>query len=216
MNTDGIFWLGQSAFRIEAAGKVLYIDPYNLEGSPPKADLILITHAHFDHCSNEDVKKIVKKDSVIAAAESCEGKLDQESRSLRPGDSFVEMGFAVRALRAYNIDRNYHPRSNGWLGFVVTLPDRRTLYHAGDSDYIPEMRDLKNIDVAFLPVGGIYTMNAEEAAEAALAIAPKIAVPMHYGSVVGSASDAEKFVSLLKGKVKTAVMGLPRAKLQEG
>jgi len=207
LNTDGIFWLGQSAFRIESGGKALYIDPYMLEDSAKKADIILITHAHFDHCSAEDVKKIIKKDSIVAAAESCGGKLDCDIKSMRPGDRLDEAGFSVRAVRAYNNDKNFHPKSNGWLGFVINLPDGRTVYHAGDSDHIDEMKDIKNIDIALLPVGGTYTMNAEEAAGAALSISPKIAVPMHYGSVVGSVADAEKFASLLKGKIKTVILG---------
>ncbi|MEA2081740.1 MAG: MBL fold metallo-hydrolase [Elusimicrobiota bacterium] len=207
VNTDGIFWLGQSAFRIESGDKTLYIDPYNIPAAEKKADLILITHAHFDHCSSGDVKKIVKKNTLIAAAESCVGKLESEIKTLRTGDRFDKAGFSVEAVRAYNTNKDFHPMNNGWLGFVISLPDGRRIYHAGDTDVIDEMKDIKNIDIAFLPVGGTYTMNAEEAAAAARIISPKIAVPMHYGSVVGSAADAEKFAVLLKDTIKTVIMG---------
>ncbi len=206
MRTDGIFWLGQSAFRIESGGKILYIDPYNIADTDKKADLILITHAHFDHCSPADVKKIIKKNTIIAVAESCGGKFESAIKTVRPGDRFDEAGFSVEAVRAYNTNKNFHPKSNGWLGFVINLPDGRKLYHAGDTDNIPEMKDIKNIDIAILPVGGTYTMNAEEAAQAALVLSPKIAMPMHYGSVVGSFADAEKFAELLKDKIKTVIM----------
>ncbi|MBU2528577.1 MAG: MBL fold metallo-hydrolase [Candidatus Omnitrophota bacterium] len=207
MNTDGIFWLGQSAFRIESGGKVLYIDPYMITDPAKKADIILITHAHFDHCSVGDIQQITKKDSFIVSAESCAGKFENEVKTMRAGDVLDAAGFTVVAVRAYNTDKNFHPKSSGWLGFVVTLPDGRRIYHAGDTDNIPEMKDIKNIDIAFLPVGGTYTMDAEEAASAALVISPKIAVPMHYGSVVGSSADAGQFASLLKGKIKTVIMG---------
>ncbi|MCD6310983.1 MAG: MBL fold metallo-hydrolase [Elusimicrobia bacterium] len=207
INTNGIFWLGQSAFRIESNGKTLYIDPYNIAETDKKADLILITHAHFDHCSFDDVKKIIKKSSVIATAESCEGKFETEIKPLRAGDRFDESGFSIEAVRAYNTEKNFHPKSNGWLGFVINLPDGRRIYHAGDTDVIDEMKDIKNIDIAFLPVGGTYTMDAEEAAAAARMISPKIAVPMHYGSIVGSLADAEKFAELLKDKIKTVILG---------
>ncbi|MBA3065989.1 MBL fold metallo-hydrolase [bacterium] len=203
----GIFWLGQSAFRIESQGKILYIDPYNITDADKKADLILVTHAHFDHCSPPDVKKIMKKGTIIAAAESCESKFENEIKTMRPGDRFDEAGFSVEAVRAYNTNKNFHPKSNGWLGFVINLPDRRKVYHAGDTDNIPDMKDIKNIDIALLPVGGTYTMTPEEAAEAALVLSPKIAIPMHYGSIVGSPGDADKFAALLKGKIKVVIMG---------
>ena len=206
MKTDGIFWLGQSAFRIESLGKILYIDPYNITNADKKADLILVTHAHFDHCSPDDVKKILKKTTVIAAAESCEGKFENEIKAMRTGDKFDESGFSVEAVRAYNTNKKFHPKSNGWLGFVVTLPDGRRIYHAGDTDVIDEMKDIKNIDIALLPVGGTYTMDAEEAAAAARMISPKIAVPMHYGSIVGSRADAENLAELLKDNIKTVLL----------
>ncbi|MGA2192472.1 MAG: MBL fold metallo-hydrolase [Nitrospirota bacterium] len=191
-------WLGHDTFKIESEGKIVYTDPFRLPDGLPKADLILITHEHYDHCSPEDVAKIIKKDTVIVAPGDCEGKLSGNVRLVKPGDKISELGIPIEAVRSYNTNKQFHPKSNNWVGYIFTIEGQR-IYLAGDTDYIPEMKDYR-CDIALIPVSGTYVMTAEEAAKAAADIKPQVAVPMHYGSIVGSESDAEKFVRLYKGK----------------
>ncbi|MDY6825215.1 MAG: MBL fold metallo-hydrolase [Thermodesulfobacteriota bacterium] len=210
MSTTDVFlekikWLGHDAFRIDAE-KVIYIDPYEI-GSGPAADLILITHEHFDHCSPADVKKIQGENTVVITESQSAAKLAGNVRVVKPGETVTEQGVAVEAVPAYNTDKDFHPRENGWLGFIVTVDGVR-VYHAGDTDMIPEMADI-DADIAMLPVSGTYVMTADQAVEAALTINPKIAVPMHYGSVVGGDADAEAFRKALEGKIEVHI--LPRS-----
>jgi len=198
---ENIHWLGHDGFRIEA-GKTVYIDPYQIPGGPV-ADLILITHEHFDHCSPDDVAKIQGPGTVIVTEKDSARKLTGDIRVVAPGDTVVVNGIRVLAVPAYNLDKTFHPRSKGWLGFVVEIDGIR-LYHAGDTDNIPEMKELQ-VDIALLPVSGTYVMTAEEAACAAMAVGPKVAIPMHYGSVVGSGSDAQTFKTALEGKVSVVI-----------
>jgi L-ascorbate metabolism protein UlaG (beta-lactamase superfamily) len=190
-----IEWLGHASVKISNR-KVLYFDPYHIS-SKEKADFILITHEHFDHFSMEDIKKIAKPSTIIFASSQCEVSGEWKVFHLSPGEEKVEEGLKVEAIPAYNINKSFHLKSEEKLGYVVTIEGKR-IYHAGDTDLIPEMSSLKGIDIAFLPVGGTYTMNAEEAARAVEIIKPKVAVPIHYGSIVGSKKDAEKFKSLVK------------------
>ena len=193
----GITWLGHDGFRIEAGGKVIYVDPFKIAGGP-EADLILITHDHFDHNSPDDVAKVAGAGTVLVGpadvAASYEGSPDfkGEVRTLSPGGKIEIDGVAVEGVTAYNTNKKFHPKANRWLGYVIGIGGRR-IYHAGDTDLIPEMSNLKDIDVALLPVSGTYVMTASEACEAARVIAPKVAVPMHWGEIVGGAADAEEF-----------------------
>jgi len=197
--TTGLHWLGHDSFRIEWEGITIYIDPYRLKGGPP-ADLILITHDHGDHCSPEDVQRIRKADTIIVTVASAAAKLGGAAEIILPGDERTVKGVHIRAVPAYNTNKfrspgnPFHPREKGFVGFVLTLGDRR-IYHTGDSDHIPEMADIKT-DVALLPVSGIYVMTAKEAAEAARAINPKLAIPMHVGADIGELSATETFKSL--------------------
>ncbi len=197
-----IVWLGHDAFRVEAE-KRIYIDPYQIE-SGPKADVILITHDHFDHCSPEDVAKIQQADSVIVTEKDSAKKLKGDVRVVRPGESVTVDGIRVEAVPAYNTDKQFHPKANGWLGFIVEIDGVR-LYHAGDTDFIPEMHDFKT-DIALLPVSGTYVMTADEAVQAALAMKPALAIPMHYGAIVGGQTDAERFKEALSGKVEVVIL----------
>lgn len=198
-----ISWLGHDSFRIDAAATI-YIDPYNLSDGNPPADIILVTHAHFDHCSPEDIARIQKDGTIIFTEKDSASKLSGDVRIMKSGDTAGAAGMRFSAVPAYNIDKQFHPRSNGWLGFVIETEDVR-LYHAGDTDFIPEMRELA-ADIALLPVSGTYVMNAEEAVEAALAIAPQIAVPMHFGAIIGSRQDAESFQRALQGRVDVRIL----------
>ncbi len=190
---ENIHWLGHDSFRLEGEVTV-YIDPWKLPPGSPKADVILITHDHYDHCSPEDVAKIQKPDTVIVTIPAAAKKLKGEVRTVKPGDKITVKGIEVEAVPAYNTDKPFHPKGAGHVGFIVTLGGKR-IYHAGDTDFIPEMKGLK-VDIALLPVSGTYVMTAEEAARAADAIKPEVAIPMHYGEIVGSERDAERFREL--------------------
>jgi len=191
-------WLGHASFRIEGTNSTVYIDPWKLEGSVP-ADLVCITHSHFDHLSTEDVEKISKPSTVIVGPADCKIKFGAAFKILAPGDKLTVGDVAVEAVPAYNIGKDYHPKKNGWVGYVVTVDGVR-IYHAGDTDVIPEMADIKT-DVALLPVGGTYTMTVQQAVQAVDQIKPKIVVPMHCGDIVGTMEDRKTFESLSKAPV---------------
>jgi L-ascorbate metabolism protein UlaG (beta-lactamase superfamily) len=197
-----IHWLGHDSFRIDA-GPTIYFDPFRIEPGPT-ADIIFISHDHYDHCSPEDVAKIQGPETVIVTSQSCAMKLTGTLQGVAPGESLTVKGIPVRVVPAYNINKKFHPKKKGWLGFVVQIDGVR-IYHAGDTDLIPEMQEIQ-ADIALLPVSGIYVMTAEEAAEAALTIKPALAVPMHYGTLVGEAADAERFSRLLEGKIQVKIL----------
>ena len=199
---DKITWLGHDGFRIDA-GKTIYFDPYQIAGGPV-ADLILVSHDHFDHCSPEDIQKIQGSKTIIVTEKDCAKKLAGDIRVMKAGDILDLEEVKVEAVPSYNVDKDFHPKKKGWLGFVVETEGVR-VYHAGDTDFIPEMKELK-VDIAFLPVSGTYVMTAEQAVKAALAIGPKLAIPMHYGSIVGDAQDAVRFKAALDGKVDVRIM----------
>jgi L-ascorbate metabolism protein UlaG (beta-lactamase superfamily) len=200
---DKLHWLGHDTFRLDGP-PVIYFDPWQLKGKLPVADLILITHEHHDHCSPDDVRKIRGRDTVILAGGSAAESLSG-ARAVRPGDHVSIAGVDIEAVRAYNLDKfrapgvPFHPKESNHVGYVVTFGGVR-VYHAGDTDGIPEMDGLQ-CDVALLPVSGKYVMTAEEAAEAAHTLNPQIAVPMHYGSSIGSPGDGKRFAKMYGGEV---------------
>ncbi|MGC8825524.1 MAG: MBL fold metallo-hydrolase [Anaerolineae bacterium] len=186
-----IHWLGHDAFRIDT-DKVIYIDPYQLEAGEPKADIILITHDHFDHYSPDDVQKLLKPGTTVVSIAAVTKKVRGAAvQTVKPGDKVTVQGMDIEAVPAYNVDKQFHPKSAGHVGFIVTVDGVR-IYHAGDTDFIPEMKGFR-VDIALLPVSGTYVMTAEEAVQAAGAIQPKLAIPMHYGAIVGGLSDAQRF-----------------------
>jgi L-ascorbate metabolism protein UlaG (beta-lactamase superfamily) len=197
-----IHWLGHDAIRIDGS-TVVMVDPFQVSATKP-ADLILISHEHFDHASPEDVAKIIKKDSVIVTDAASAKKLEGEIKVVAPGDKLTVKGVEIEIGPAYNTNKEFHPKSAGMLSFIFKLDGVR-FYHAGDTDFIPEMRQLE-VDIAFLPVSGTYVMTADEAVQAARAIKPGIAIPMHYGALVGSEDDAKKFKKALDGQIEVVIL----------
>jgi L-ascorbate metabolism protein UlaG (beta-lactamase superfamily) len=196
---DGIDFLGHDSFRITGS-KTIYIDPWKLRGSPPPADIILVTHGHSDHLSPGDIARLSTPATVVVGPAEVTGQLKGDTRTVAPGDTVTVQGVVVSAVPAYNVSKFrspgvvFHPAADGKVGYVVEMDGRR-IYHAGDTDAIPEMAQI-DVDVALVPVSGTFVMTAEEAAEACRTLHTKVAVPMHYGVVAGSASDAQRFKEL--------------------
>jgi L-ascorbate metabolism protein UlaG (beta-lactamase superfamily) len=200
---DNIHWLGHDTFKITGE-KVVFTDPFKLK-RPDKADIILITHEHYDHCSPEDVAKIQTGKTIILAPADCAGKLKGDIKTVRPGDKLAIDGVEIEAVPSYNTNKQFHTKDRGWVGYIFTINGKR-IYLAGDTDYIPEMHTFGDIDIALLPVSGTYVMTADEAVKAALDIRPKLAIPMHFGKIVGEKADAEKFSAALKGKIEVRIL----------
>ncbi|MEW5692400.1 MAG: MBL fold metallo-hydrolase [Candidatus Hydrogenedentota bacterium] len=192
------YWLGHASFRIEAQGLLVYLDPYNVKDYKADADIILITHNHYDHLSLQDINRLKKSDTSIVLPEFDKGSISGTNLVyLKPGASIVVKTINIEGVAAYNTNKAFHPKNNNWLGYIVNISNKR-IYHAGDTDVTAEMKNLQNIDIALLPVGGTYTMTANEAALAANTLKPKYVVPMHWGSIVGSKNDALSFSKLVK------------------
>jgi len=177
-----IKWLAHAGFLIKTPKKIIYVDPYEGQFSE-KADLILVTHSHFDHCSPEKIAKIQKKETIVVAPSDCISKIKGNVKAIKVGETAVFGDVKVKAVEAYNVKRfrspgnPFHPAGFG-MGYLINA-EGKVIYHAGDTDFIPEMRKLGHVDVALVPSGGTYTMDNPEAAEAAVAINPKVVVPMH-------------------------------------
>jgi len=200
-----IHWLHHSSFRIEAAGRVIYMDPFQIKTDKP-ADYIFITHSHYDHMSIDDIKKVATKDTLIICPKECEKPLkDFKKRVVVPGERFELGDIQVEVVPAYNNFKPFHPKKDLKVGYVIEINNAR-IYHAGDTDFIKEMKDLKNITVAMVPIGGMFTMDPKEAAQAINAIKPEIAVPMHYGYKIGKKENAAEFKALVDKTIKVEVM----------
>jgi L-ascorbate metabolism protein UlaG (beta-lactamase superfamily) len=211
MLIDSLEWLGHSGFRIRTREGVIYIDPYRVKDGP-EADLILITHGHYDHFSPQDVERLSNKRTWLVGPAAVAERVSGQVHSIAPGEMLedeIVRGVHVSALAAYNTSKRnpegavFHPREAGWLGYELNIRGER-LYHSGDTDVIPEMDSVAGVDVALLPVSGTYVMTAEEAAEAARRIQPGTAVPMHWGEHIGSREDAESFAE--KAPVEVRIM----------
>ena len=194
-----ITWIHHASFRISGLGRVIYIDPWKIPSAPGDADIVLVSHDHFDHCSAEDVKKVSGAKTVLAAPSDVVAKLGF-GEIIGPGEELRINNASIQAVPAYNISTNFHPKGKGWIGAVIGLDGKR-IYYAGDTDITPEMALLTSIDLALLPVGGTYTLDAAGAARACDAIAPAAALPYHWGDIVGSVGDAEAFADSAPCKV---------------
>ena len=190
---DRFTWFRQSAFLYRGDGLTVYIDPWGVT-TDDKADVLFITHAHYDHFQPDEIEKVRKRDTKIFAPADVARELSGNVTPVKPGDAIDAGVLKAQAVPAYNTAEErleMHPKKNNWVGYLITLGSN-VYYHAGDTDHAPELSEIR-ADVAFLPIGGTYTMEPPEAAELAKAIGPKIAVPMHFGFAVGSPSDADRF-----------------------
>lgn len=190
--------------------KIIYIDPFKIDKDYNDADIVFITHDHFDHYSEEDIDKVINENTTIIIPEELLTKILRKGINknavitVESNKEYMVQGIKFETIPAYNTNKTFHPKENGWVGYIITLDDIR-YYIAGDTDITEENRKVK-CDVAFVPVGGTYTMNYSEAAELVNIIKPKIAVPIHYGSVVGTKQDATNFIKLLHSSIKGIIL----------
>ncbi|MFX1469848.1 MAG: MBL fold metallo-hydrolase [Promethearchaeota archaeon] len=196
--TMDIYWLGHAAFKLKtASGRIIYLDPYQIKEGEEKADIIVSTHSHGDHFDSSSIKILMKDDTVLIGPESIASSLQKfNGKPLKLGDSFDYKDLSIELVPAYNIKKPNHPKRNKWAGIIVTAEDK-SVYHAGDTERIPEMKDLasRNITVALMPCGGTYTMDFDEATDSIIDVKPRFAVPMHNWG-----KDLTKFKKLLEKK----------------
>ena len=206
---ENIELLCHSSIRINKE-KIIYIDPYKIEKDYNDADLIFVTHDHYDHYSEEDIDKVKKEDTVIIAPEELLTKLLRKGINknaiitVEPNKNYMVQGIKFETISAYNTNKTFHPKENGWVGYIIIINGIR-YYIAGDTDITEENKQVK-CDVAFVPVGGTYTMDFKEAASLINEIKPKIAIPIHYGSIVGTEQDAIDFIRLLHPEIKGIIL----------
>ena len=206
---ENIEVLYHSSIRINK-DKIIYIDPFKIDKNYNDADMIFITHDHYDHYSEEDIDKVKKANSIFIVPENLLKKLikkginDENIITLAPEDIEIIDGIKIEAIHSYNIDKPFHPKEKNWLGYIIEIDGVR-YYISGDTDITRENKKVK-CDVAFVPVGGTYTMNFSEAAQLVNIIKPKIAVPIHYGSIVGTKQDATDFIKLLYPTTKGIIL----------
>ena len=206
---ENIEVLYHSSIRI-SNNKVIYIDPFKIDKNYNDADIVFITHDHYDHYSDEDIDKVINENTTIIIPEKLLTKLLRKGINknaiitVEPNEKYMVQGIKFETIPSYNTNKTFHPKENGWVGYIITLDDIR-YYIAGDTDITEENRKVK-CDVAFVPVGGTYTMGFKEAAQLINEMQPKIAVPIHYGSVVGTKKDATDFIKLLHPNIKGIIL----------
>lgn len=188
-----ITWYVNSSIMIKGS-KTLYFDPYGIVSDAPRADYVFVSHPHLDNYSEKCINKIMDEFSTIILPLNV-SPINKNGHTIyvKPEQTLDFDGIKIKTICAYNIDKRYHEKNANWLGFIVEMDGIR-YYHAGDTDIIPEMNNLQNIDIAFIPVGGTYTMDVKEALEAIKIIKPKVAIPIHFGMISGTYDDAEEFV----------------------
>ena len=201
--------LYHSSIRINKE-KTIYIDPFKIDRNYNDADIIFVTHDHYDHYSEEDIDKVINENTVIVIPEELLTKVLKKGINknaiitVEPNQKYMVQGIKFETVPAYNTNKTFHPKENDWVGYVIELNDVK-YYIAGDTDITEENKKVK-CDIAFVPVGGTYTMDFKEAAQLINEIQPKIAVPIHYGSVVGTEQDAIDFIRLLHPNIKGVIL----------
>ena len=206
---ENIEVLYHSSIRI-SKNKVIYIDPFKIDRNYNDADIVFITHDHYDHYSEEDIDKVINENTTIIIPEELLTKLLKKGINknaiitVEPNEKYVVQGIKFETIPAYNTNKTFHPKKNGWVGYIIIINGIR-YYIAGDTDITEENKKVK-CDVAFVPVGGTYTMDFKEAANLINEIKPKIAIPIHYGSVVGTEQDAIDFIRLLHPEIKGIIL----------
>ncbi len=206
---EGIEVLCHSSIRF-CRGEIIYFDPFKIEKNYNDADVIFITHDHYDHYSEEDIDKVVKEDTIIVVPEDLKTKLlkkgwkEENIITVRPNESYTVKNIEFKTISAYNVNKQFHPKGNAWVGYLLEI-EGVTYYIAGDTDITEENKKVKS-DVAFVPVGGTYTMDYKEAAELINEIKPKVTVPTHYGSIVGSKKEGDKFLKLVNPEIKVEIL----------
>ena len=206
---DNIEVLYHSSIRINKE-KIIYIDPFKINKNYNDADIVFITHDHYDHYSEEDIDKVINENTTIIIPEELLTKLLRKGINknaiitVEPNKNYMVQGIKFETISAYNTNTTFHPKENGWVGYIIIINGIR-YYIAGDTDITEENKKVK-CDVAFVPVGGTYTMDFKEAAQLINEIKPKIAIPIHYGSIVGTEQDAIDFIRLLHPEIKGIIL----------
>ena len=207
---NNIEWLGHATIKMSNSDKIIYIDPYNIKEAYNDADIIFVTHSHYDHFSEEDILKVKKETTKIVVTEDLYQKTlvlgfdEEDIITVKPNEEYQIEDIKFCTVPSYNVNKKFHPKENNWVGYIIKINNVK-YYIAGDTDTTEENKKVQ-CDVAFLPVGGTYTMTAEEAAELANEIEPKVVVPIHYGSIVGTRADAEKFKENLDKVIQCEIM----------
>lgn len=202
---EGVKVLGHSSVKMKK-DKVIYIDPYQITQNYNDADVIFITHSHYDHFSEEDIEKVKKDNTIFVVTNDIFDKLIEDGYNsnniivVEPNQKYETLGIKFETVASYNINKPFHPKENNWVGYVIEINGER-YYIAGDTDVTEEDKNVK-CDMAFVPVGGTYTMTHKEAADLVNILKPKIAVPIHYGSVVGAKEDADMFIRELRPNIQ--------------
>lgn len=206
---ENIEVLYHSSIRINKE-KTIYIDPFKIDRNYNDADIVFITHDHYDHYSEEDIDKVINENTTIIIPEELLTKLLRKGINknaiitVEPNKNYMVQGIKFETISAYNTNKTFHPKENGWVGYIIIINGIR-YYIAGDTDITEENKQVK-CDVAFVPVGGTYTMDFKEAASLINEIKPKIAIPIHYGSIVGTEQDAIDFIRLLHPEIKGIIL----------
>ncbi len=201
--------LCHSSIRMDK-GKIIYVDPFHIKENYKDADIILITHSHYDHFSEKDIEKVRKADTKIYLTEDYVenaksiGFSENKIVGVKPYQTYYEGDIEINTVPAYNVNKQFHPKENNWVGYILKI-DGISYYIAGDTDITEENKKIK-CDVAFVPVGGTYTMTAKEAAELVNIIKPKVAVPIHYGDIVGTKEDADTFINNLEDGIDGKIL----------
>ena len=208
--TEHIRVFTQNSIRIESDQGAIYVDTFKMNEAPHDAAYILITHDHYDHFSPEDIEKVANENTILVVPEKMRSKADKISgivkriETVLPGTGTEIDGLVIEAVPSYNILKPFHPKSAGWVGYILNIDGER-IYIAGDTDLTKEAKEVK-CDIALIPIGGTYTMDAKKAAELVNIIKPKTVIPTHYGSIVGTAKDADAFANLVDESIDVKII----------